>query len=197
MALSMAKVRARQSQVDWRRQLPLAGGTLLLMLGLFCAWQTYLIADEATSIEHVHAAQDQALQVLAAEIAAQRGKVQKAVHTIDPATAMADPAKTVEALKRQLPQSNKLEIYSGDMSEVLRANYHDFGYAKAAQLMTAKGADGLAHRYARRIQAIQIVRVKRAGHGAAAQIGCLVTDTFFVGKTKNLDVKWGLNSLSM
>ena len=142
MALSMAKVRARQSQVDWRRQLPLAGGTLLLMLGLFCAWQTYLIADEATSIEHVHAAQDQALQVLAAEIAAQRGKVQKAVHTIDPATAMADPAKTVEALKRQLPQSNKLEIYSGDMSEVLRANYHDFGYAKAAQLMTAKGADG-------------------------------------------------------
>ena len=142
MALSMAKVRARQSQVDWRRQLPLAGGTLLLLLGLFCVWQTYLIADESRSIDHVHAAQDLALQVLGAEIAAQRGKVQKAVHTIDPATAMADPAKTVEALKRQLPQSNKLEVYSGDLSEVLRANYHDFGYAKAAQLMAAKGADG-------------------------------------------------------
>jgi len=142
MALSMAKVRARQSQVDWRRQLPLAGGTLLLLLGLFCAWQTYLIADESSAIDHVHAAQDQALRVLAAEIAAQRGKVQKAVRIVDPATAMADPARTVEALKLQLPQSNKIEVYSGDLREVLHANYHDFGYAKAAQLMAAKGADG-------------------------------------------------------
>ena len=142
MALSMAKVRARQSQVDWRRQLPLAGGTLLLLLGLFCAWQTYLIADESSAIDHVHAAQDQALRVMAAEIAAQRGKVQKAVRIVDPATAMADPARTVEALKLQLPQSNKIEVYSGDLREVLHANYHDFGYAKAAQLMAAKGADG-------------------------------------------------------
>jgi phosphomannomutase/phosphoglucomutase len=142
MALSMAKVRARQSQVDWRRQLPLAGGTLLLLLGLFCAWQTYLIADESSAIDHVHAAQDQALRVLAAEIAAQRGKVQKAVRIVDPATAMADPARTVEALNLQLPQSNKIEVYSGDLREVLHANYHDFGYAKAAQLMAAKGADG-------------------------------------------------------
>ena len=142
MALSMAKVRARQSPVDWRRQLPLAGGTLLLLLGLFCAWQTYLIADESTSIDHVHAAQDRALRVLAAEIAAQRGKVQRAVHSVDPATAVADPAKTLDALKLQLPQAKKVELYRGDLSEVLHANYHDFGYAKAAQLMAAKGADG-------------------------------------------------------
>jgi phosphomannomutase/phosphoglucomutase len=144
MALGIAKVRARQSQIDWRRQLPLAGGTLLLLLGLFCAWQTYLITDEATSIDHVHAAQDQALQQLSAQINAQRGKVQKAVRSIDAATAMVDPAKTIEALKLQLPQAKKLELYSGSLSEVISANYHDFGYAKAAQLMAAKGADGPA-----------------------------------------------------
>ncbi|WP_458070558.1 phosphomannomutase/phosphoglucomutase [Rhodanobacter sp. BL-MT-08] len=144
MALSIAKVRARRSQVDWRRQLPLAGGTLLLLLGLFCGWQTYLIADEASSIDQVHVAQEKALRLLAVDIAAQRAKVQKAVHSVDPATAMADPVKTVEALKLQLPQSNTLELYSGDLSEVLHANYHDFGYAKAAQLMAAKGADGAA-----------------------------------------------------
>jgi phosphomannomutase/phosphoglucomutase len=142
MALSIAKGRSRQSQVGWRRQLPLAGGTLLFLLGLFCAWQTWLIADEASSIEQVHAARDQAVRVLAAEIAAQRETIRKVLGTVDPATVLVDPAKTVAIFRQQLPQVKKLELYSGDLREVLRANYRDFGYAKAAQLMTAKSTDG-------------------------------------------------------
>ena len=142
MALNISNGRSRKLSVDWQRQLPLAGATLLFLLGLFCAWQTWLIADEAGSIDHVHAAQDQAVHALAAQIATERGKIQRVLSTVDPATAMADPAKAVAALRLQLPQAKKLELYSGDLGEVLRANYHDFGYAKAAQLMAAKGADG-------------------------------------------------------
>ena len=142
MALNIARVRSRHSQVDWRRQLMLAAGTLLLLLGLFCAWQTWLIAGEASSIERVHAAQDQAVHAMASEIVIERSKVQKVLASVDPSTLMSDPVKSATTLRQQLPQVKKLELYSGDLSEVLHANYRDFGYAKAAQLLAAKTADG-------------------------------------------------------
>jgi phosphomannomutase / phosphoglucomutase len=143
MAIDMAKERLRNLQVDWRALLPLAGATLLLMLGLFCAWQTWLIADEGGAIARVHAAQDQAVQAMADEVATQRGKVEKVLAGLDPATLMSDPAQSAAALRRQLPQAKKLELYSGDLNEVLKANYREFGYAKAAQLMAAQSAEGV------------------------------------------------------
>jgi phosphomannomutase/phosphoglucomutase len=121
---------------DWRRQLPLAAGTLLVLLGLFCAWQTWLIADEGSAVARVHAAQDQAVRALAEEIAAQRRSVENAL-------AGFDPAQGLDALRKQLPQARKLEIYSGDLTEVLHANYRQFGYAKAAQLLAAQSAEGV------------------------------------------------------
>ncbi len=143
MALSTATDRLRHSPIDWQRQLPLAGATLLLLLGLFCAWQAWLIFNEASSIDRVHAAQDQAVHALATDIAMQRGKVRKVLAAVDPATVMTDSATSTATLRQQLPQVKKLELYSGNLSEVLHANYHDFGYAKAAQLMAAQSADGV------------------------------------------------------
>ncbi|MFC5527729.1 phosphomannomutase/phosphoglucomutase [Rhodanobacter ginsengisoli] len=143
MPLKNAKERLQKSQIDWSALLPLAGGTLLLLLGLFCAWQTWLIADEGHAIERVHAAQDQAVQAMSDEIARQRGTVEKVLATVDPTTAMSNPAQTAAALRLKLPQARKLELYSGDLNEVLRANYREFGYAKAAQLMAAQSAEGL------------------------------------------------------
>jgi phosphomannomutase / phosphoglucomutase len=143
MAISITGSRLRGLQVDWRRQLPLAGGTLLLFVGLFCAWQTWLIASEKSAIERVHVAQNEAVQALAAEIASERGNVMKVLAVVDPNTLMSDPAKAAAALRQQLPQARKLELYSGDLNEVLHANYREFGYAKAAQLMAAQGADGM------------------------------------------------------
>jgi phosphomannomutase/phosphoglucomutase len=142
MALSNAAQRARNMQIDWRRLMPLGGGTLLVLLGLFCAWQTWLIANESSQVDRVHAAQDQAVQALAGEIAGERHAIQTSLAAIDPSSAMRDPASTLASAHRQLPQALKLELYSGDLSEVLHANYHDFGYAKAAQLMAAQSADG-------------------------------------------------------
>ena len=135
--------RWRGVQLDWRRLLPLAGGTLALLLGLFCAWQTWLIAREGTVVEQVHAAREQAVRVLATEIASERAQVEKVLARVDPASVMQDPATATAALRKQLPQAIQLELYSGNLDEVLHANYREFGYAKAAQLMAAQGVDGV------------------------------------------------------
>jgi phosphomannomutase/phosphoglucomutase len=140
MAINIAKDRL---QVDWQRLLPLAGATLLLMLGVFCIWQTWLIATESRAIDNVHAAQAAAVRELSDELAIQRGKVEKVLAGVDPSTAMSDPARAAASLRQQLPEAQKLELYSGDLNEVLHANYREFGYAKAAQLMTAQSAEGM------------------------------------------------------
>jgi phosphomannomutase / phosphoglucomutase len=143
MALNIANERLRNLRTDWQALLPLAGATVLFMLGLFCAWQTWLIAGEGSAVARVHAAQDQAVQAMTEEIATQRGKVEKVLAGLDPATLMSDPAQSAAALRKQLPQARKLELYSGDLNEVLKANYREFGYAKAAQLMAAQSAEGM------------------------------------------------------
>lgn len=93
MAPKIAKRRLARPEVDWSAVLPLAGGTLLLLLGLFCAWQTWLIADEHHADERVHAAQAQAVKAVADEVARQRGAVEKALALVDPATVLNDPAQ--------------------------------------------------------------------------------------------------------
>lgn len=137
------KIATDRLQLDWQRLLPLAGATLLLLVGVFCAWQSWLIATEGRAIDDVHAAQATAVRELSDEITIQRGKVEKVLASVDPATAMTDPAGSAAALRQQLPQAQKLELYSGDLSEVLHANYRVFGYAKAAQLMSAQSAEGM------------------------------------------------------
>ncbi len=143
MALNIGNERRRGLQVDWRDLLPLAGGTALLLLGLFCAWQTWLIADEGDAIRRVHLAQDEAVKALSEEIASQRAAIEKVLVTVDPAALMSAPAQSAVALRQRLPQAKTLELYSGDLGEVLHANYRVFGYAKAAQLMGAESADGM------------------------------------------------------
>jgi len=127
---------------DWRRLLPLAAGTLLLLLGLGCLWQTWLIADENSAIDRVHAAQKKAAEAVAAEVAAERGHIEAAVKASDPTALMTDPAQGAATLRQLVPQALAVDIYSGSLDEVLHANYRQFGYGKAAQLMAAQTADG-------------------------------------------------------
>lgn len=121
-----------------KRLLQLAGGTLLLLVGLFCAWQTWLIADESRANDRVHAAQTQAVQALSSVLANQRSSVQQAVAGVDAVQWQSDPAAAKAALRAQLPQALAVDVYSGNLDEVLHANYRRFGYGKAAQLMTAQ-----------------------------------------------------------
>lgn len=142
MALNNANGSKRQLQMDWPALLPLAGGTVCLLLGIFCGWQSWLIADEGHAIERVHQAQDEAVRAIADEISRQRNTVQRVLDSVDPATIMSDPTQSAAALRLKLPEASKLELYSGDLNEVLHANYREFGYAKAAQLMAAQSAEG-------------------------------------------------------
>ncbi len=141
MGLDMSKL-WHGPAVDWRRLLPLAAGTLALLLGLFCAWQTWLIAREGTVAQGVQDARDHAAQALAAEITSERAAIVHALAIVDPASALTDPAAAAARARGLLPQAIQLELYSGNLDEVLHANYRDFGYAKAAQLMAAQGAAG-------------------------------------------------------
>ncbi|MHA6205600.1 phosphomannomutase/phosphoglucomutase [Dyella soli] len=134
--------RIHAGTIEWQRLLPLALGTLLVLLGLSCLWQTWLIADEGHAGERVHAARDKAVQRLSEEIASERVRVQAVIDTADAAAIVANPAEASANLRRQIPSALALEVYSGGLDEVLHANYRSFGYGKAAQLMAAQTADG-------------------------------------------------------
>jgi phosphomannomutase/phosphoglucomutase len=139
MAKTTVSKRMRAPSVDLRGLLPLAAGTLLILLGLFCAWQTWLIADEDGAKERLHAAQNEAVQSLQGEVAAERGKIQQALTGIDPSI---DHDLLVSQLHRALPQAAQIDVYSGNLDEVVHAEYRQFGYGKAAQLLAAQTAEG-------------------------------------------------------
>ncbi|WP_233840122.1 phosphomannomutase/phosphoglucomutase [Dyella sp. 2HG41-7] len=133
---------AKSVHVQWGRLLILACGTLLLAAAAFCAWQTWLIADQGSAVERLHTAQDQAVQTLAAEIAKERDQVNQAVSGIDASGLPQTSPQVLATLKQRLPQAQNIELYTGGLDEVLHANYREFGYAKAAQLMSAPDAEG-------------------------------------------------------
>ena len=139
MAKTTVTGRVRTFGTESRGLLPLAVGTLLILLGLLCAWQTWLIADEDGAKQRVHAAQDEAVRSLQGEIAIERGKIVEALTGVDPA---ADRDTLIAQLHRALPQASRIEVYSGSLDEVVHADYRQFGYGKAAQLLAAQTAEG-------------------------------------------------------
>ena len=90
MGLSWGRNRVRATP-DWRRLLPFAAGTLLLLLGLFAAWQTWLIADEGHANDRVHRAQDDTVRAITAELDRERRAVRAALDGLDPAAVLTDP----------------------------------------------------------------------------------------------------------
>ncbi|GAB2574048.1 phosphomannomutase/phosphoglucomutase [Dyella jejuensis] len=142
MAMNGARARLPGLQDQWWRLLMLAGGTLLLALAAFCAWQTWLIAGQGSAIEQIHAAQGEAVQALGEEIAKERSEIDKAIAGVDVSGLPASSAQVLAALKQRLPQALDVELYSAGLDEVLHANYREFGYAKAAQLMAAPDVEG-------------------------------------------------------
>lgn len=134
--------RDRGDRGQWQRLLPLVGGTLLLLLGLFATWQTWLIADEGHANERVHQARDEAVRAVANVIDQQRRLARRALDGIDPTLIQSDPAGAAAKFRAAEPQALAIQFYSRGMDEVLHANYRQFGYAKAAQLMSAQTNDG-------------------------------------------------------
>ncbi|MET0330692.1 MAG: phosphomannomutase/phosphoglucomutase, partial [Dyella sp.] len=122
----------------------LAAATGLIVAGLFCAWQAWLIADESNAAARVQAARDQAVTVLAAEVASQRRAVADAVAAPSLIALLGDANAAQAELRRRLPHAIRIDIYDANLDQVLHADYRQFGYAKAAQLLNAVGAPGIA-----------------------------------------------------
>jgi phosphomannomutase/phosphoglucomutase len=122
----------------------LAAATGLIVAGMFCAWQAWLIADESSALARINAARDQAVTAISTEIASQRQAVADAVAAPSVITLLGDSNALQAELRRRLPQATRIDIYDANLDQVLHADYRRFGYAKAAQLLTAVGAPGIA-----------------------------------------------------
>ncbi|WP_198148983.1 phosphomannomutase/phosphoglucomutase [Luteibacter yeojuensis] len=126
--------------MDARKLITLVVATVLLVLGAFCAWQAWLIADEESAAADVRSAQAELTRALTADYAGLHRQFQGAL--ADPAVVAGidDHAAAAARLKALLPAAVAIEVYSPGLDEVVKANYREFGYAKAAQLMAALGA---------------------------------------------------------
>lgn len=125
------------------RVLPLALGTLLLLLGGFLAWQGWLVWRTQTGIEEADGARASAIRAIALQIAASEQAAQKALADDSVQQAlMQDSAAGREAaaiaLKQLLPDATDAAFFSPDLDEVLSGDISLIGYAKAAALMQAK-----------------------------------------------------------
>lgn len=130
----------RGPRVDVRRLLTLVAATVLIVGGAFCAWQAWLIADEESAAADVRAAQAEAVRGLNAEYAGLRKQFLLALTDPSLAASIDDHAAAGARLHALLPAAQTVEVYSPGLDEVVRANYREFGYAKAAQLMAVLGA---------------------------------------------------------
>lgn len=130
----------RGPRVDARQLLTLVGATVLIVAGAFCAWQAWLIADEENAATEVRASQAEAVRELSGDYATLRKQFQAAVSDPVLLAGIDDHAAAAARLRTLLPTAQAVEVFTPGLDEVVRANYREFGYAKAAQLMAALGS---------------------------------------------------------
>jgi phosphomannomutase / phosphoglucomutase len=134
-----------------RRSLPQIVILALALFAVFAAWQTWVIYRDAGAAEAMQRAQQRAMGAMTAELAQLRSQL---------TTAMRDPeliadlaqgdvsgraAATARAYKL-VPKAQTVQFFSATLEEVVNADYTTFGYAKAAQLMSAQN-DGRLSRF--------------------------------------------------
>lgn len=129
--------------VDWRSLLSLALATVLLMAGLFLAWQTWLVWRAHSGAEQADRVRAATVDALAKQIRQATDRVRAALAA--PAVQQAlggdgdfDRAAAAAALKQALPEASDAEFFSPDLDEVLAGDLKALGYAKAAALMQAR-----------------------------------------------------------
>ncbi|WP_300619070.1 phosphomannomutase/phosphoglucomutase [Dokdonella sp.] len=130
-------------RVDWRVLLPLALGTLLLVSGVFLAWQASLVWRLQSGIARADAVRDAVVGALAKEVRSQRERVVQALASPSVQQALdgeggPDYGAAASALKQVLPEAGDAQFFSANLDEVLDGDLKALGYAKAAALMHAK-----------------------------------------------------------
>ena len=143
----MASKQGRASMASHLRSVSLwqlAAATGLIVAGLFCAWQAWLIADESSVLARVQASRQQAVTALTAEVNRQRQAIAAAIAAPALTPLLGDADAVQRELRRLLPQATRIDVYDANLDQVLHADYRRFGYAKAAQLLGAWSGSGIA-----------------------------------------------------
>jgi phosphomannomutase/phosphoglucomutase len=126
-----------------RLLVPLALGTLLLMLGLFLAWQAWLVWRTQYGIEEADGARAIAIAAIGQQIAQSEQAAQVALDDVGVQQALrqegaAGRGAAAAVLKQLLPDATDVTFFSPNLDEVLSGDIRLIGYAKAAALMQAK-----------------------------------------------------------
>ena len=124
--------------------MPLALATLLLVLGVFFAWQSLLVWRMEHGIEAAESARSATIAAIAEHVAQAKQVARQALEDASVQQALQMPdgtqarAAAGAALRQLLPDVTDAVFFSPDLDEVLKGDLHAIGYAKAAALMQAK-----------------------------------------------------------
>ena len=133
--------------------LPLAVGTLLLILGLFFSWQAWLVWSEETGAREADTVRTSAITAISATLRQTRQRVEDALATPDVLTPLAKGpegrAAAADAVAKALPDMKGVDFYSPALDEIIAGDLAKFGYAKAQMLMQAKSTAAAAPMQAR------------------------------------------------
>ena len=140
IAVSAAAARAKRGL---RVLLPLAAGTLLLALGIFFAWQAWIVSQEEAREEEGQRARAAAITAIATEIKQTQQRVAEALSQPALLDALAQGgaegrAAAAEALKQAVPDIEAAEFYTPELNEIIAGDLAKFGYAKAQMLMQSQ-----------------------------------------------------------
>jgi phosphomannomutase/phosphoglucomutase len=138
-----ARAALAQAIPHWRVAVPLALATALLLLGLFFAWQAWLVALTERGAGEADRVRRTAVAALADAVAQRRQAVQQALDGADVQQALAQGGEAgleaaAAALARAVPDVTEARFFSASLDEVLQGDLQRIGYAKAAALMHAK-----------------------------------------------------------
>lgn len=122
---------------------PLALATVLMVVGVFLAWQASLVSNAQDGVEEGNRVRARVVAALTDQIGKTLQRVQLAV--ADPVVQEALRADgeegrvaAAEALRKALPEANDARFFSPNLDEVLSGDLAAIGYAKASALMHAK-----------------------------------------------------------
>jgi phosphomannomutase/phosphoglucomutase len=144
-----ARFSLRRGIAEVVADLILALGTLLVLFGLFMGWQAWLAERQSTTSQSLVQAKQDVAQKIALIVADRRAQAIAALSrpALIAQLAANDDPQTREAaaqrIKVQLPDIEAVTLYSDQLNEVLHGNLQQFGYARAAQLMSALNGDDL------------------------------------------------------
>jgi phosphomannomutase/phosphoglucomutase len=142
-AVSRARAALLGALPDWRVAVPLALATALLLLGLFLAWQAWLVVTASHGAEEAERVRAAAITALSGEIGQGRARVQQAIDGAEVQQALAQGGAAgrdaaAAALTHAVPEITEARFFSADLDEVLSGDLRQIGYARAAALMQAK-----------------------------------------------------------